>query len=377
MDYADPRKGLSGAYTLYKASKGKTYEQVKRMLEQQEGYQLHRQKKDVFFPIIGRGPGSYQADLMFLDEYKKFKAILCIINVNTRVAYGYALKTKEGIDEKLEEWLEQMKKDKLQVNYIQTDKGSEFVNKDVRGVLDKWGIEHDTVNVGDHSAQGKVERFNQTLRRLITIYQDANKTRDWVSPLNDLLYNYNHRFHSSLGGAPVNASESNEYYKALARIAVAKKEFLTYKKGDKVRVLLDKERFDKGRKTWSPEIHTIEDIKGHRLKISDIPGWKKHYDLQKVEGDVVKASERAPINKEARRKDKKVVRTLKKEGVSKEEGLGDERLIGRTIRRKVDGKFYNAKIVSFKEPYYKALYEEASPKIFEEFTSWQVERYSV
>lgn len=170
MDYYDPKKGLSSAYKMYKRG-GIKYEALRKLLNKEEPYQLNKQDHSVvYFPITGRGKYSYQADLMFVDD----APILCIINVNTRVAYAYVMKEKTASQtyDKFEEWIDNIK---VPIKYIQTDRGSEFNNVIVKELFEKNKIEHNMVNVDDHAGQGKIERFNQTLRRLITLYESATK----------------------------------------------------------------------------------------------------------------------------------------------------------------------------------------------------------
>ena len=211
---------------------------------------------------------------MFLDEDKGFKSILCIINVITRVAYAYPLqdKSENSVYDAFKKWL----KSGVEVEHLQTDRGSEFTNKKVKDLFKDINYYH--VNVADHYAQGKVERFNQTLRRLISIYQSAYKTSKWVDVLPDLLDNYNNRYHRSLGDAPNNVDEDTQFQIELKKYANAEKQFKLFKVGDKVRVLLNKEKFDKGRAEWSNEVYKIEEIEYHRLLVNG--KWYKHHQLQ-------------------------------------------------------------------------------------------------
>ena len=315
-DYYDPRVGLGSAYKYYKSQDKYTYKQIKEMLDKKEAFQLNKQgTKIAFFPIVGKGMYSYQADLMFPVEYNGYTCILCIINVITRVAYCYAMKnkTKEEVYDKFVKFFEDL--DGYPIHYIQTDNGKEFTNKKLRELLKKENIEYDTVDPEDHAGQGKIERFNGSLRRLITIYESAYKTRNWVNALDDLVYNYNHRYHSAIGCAPVECDEISQFDKELKKYDEAQKQFSMFSVGDRVRVLIPKQEFDKGREEWSNEIYKIDDIRGHKLLVDGV--WKKHYELQKIEAVHKKLFDNnEAIDKEAIRKEKKVKRDLRKEGVS-------------------------------------------------------------
>ena len=309
--YYDPRHGLGSSYKFYKSQNRYTYQQVKDMIAKQEAYQLNKQGRNVYFPIWGHGDGSYQMDLMFPPEVRGYTCILCIININTRYAYCYALKSKAGTYEALKRFFSDVK----DVHFMQSDRGSEFNNAKVKALLEKHDVEFDMVNTADHAGQGKVERFNETLRRLITVYCSAYKTRDWVSVLDDLVYNYNHRFHRVLGVAPANATEQTGLSKALEQYYAAKEQFDAFKIGSKVRVLTTKDLFDKGRKEWSNDVYKIDDIEGHKIHVAEM-GWMKPYEVQLVAAVHKRLfDDNKAIDTKAIKKEKKVKRDLRKEGV--------------------------------------------------------------
>ena len=185
--YYDVKHGLGSAYKFYKSQNKYTLAQIQGMIGKQEAYQINRQgTATAFFPILGVAPGSYQADLMFPEAWRGYTCVLCIINVITRVAYCYAQRSKSDTYDNLRLWLKSLDG---KVSFVQTDSGSEFVNHKVKALFEEEGIEFHAVDPGDHTGQGKVERFNGTLRRLITVYESAYKTRDWVSVLPDLVFN--------------------------------------------------------------------------------------------------------------------------------------------------------------------------------------------
>jgi len=72
--YYDPKTGLSSAMALYNRVRGKkiTLPEVKAWLSKQETNQIFQptdKTKIIYPPIIGQN-GDYQADLMFLTQYK-------------------------------------------------------------------------------------------------------------------------------------------------------------------------------------------------------------------------------------------------------------------------------------------------------------------
>ena len=311
--YYNPRTGLSslGAFYVRAKKEGFTRRQVAEFLAKQEVFQQNKQQpKKMFFPIIG-APHSYQADLMFMDAHRGYKYILSIIDVNTRKAWVVPLKLKSDTPAALVDWLGANK-----VKVLQVDAGSEFNNKTVKNYMSEHNMQLRTVATGLSTDQGKVERFNGTLRRLITLYLDAYKTLDWVTPLQALVENYNSRFHSALGTSPNEAKANAVRKKDWQRFTDAQKYFDSFAIGERVRALVNKDpTFSKGRQEWSRNVYTIDDIANHQFHLAG-KGWHKSWEVQKIPDELEQfTSEEQRPPTDAVRKAKKVVRNLSKEGI--------------------------------------------------------------
>ena len=311
IDFKDAKTGLSSINAIAKRSHEK-YDKVKEELNAQDGYQVNKQINQVhYFPILGKGPGSWQIDLMFVDAYKGVGTILCCINVNTRYAYSYSFKSKSDTYMYIEQFIEDAKKDDRKIAYVQSDRGSEFNNAKVKSIFDKHNIPLSFVNTADHTAQGMVERFNQSLRRLITLYISSNNNNDWVSALPDLMYNYNHRINRNLGTTPIEANEQTDLFRKFKQYRLAKADFDKLQVGDEVRILKNKEVFDKGRNEWSTKTYKIDKIDGIYF---DVDGKEyKYYKLQKVVGNSIPDNFENVIKEQ--KKVKKITKALNKEGI--------------------------------------------------------------
>lgn len=349
IDFKDPKRGLSGINATYKREKVK-YEEVSSDLKTQEGYQLNYSRNKVnYFPLWGFVNGSWQMDLMFPPAYKGVKIILCCIDINTRYAYAYCFRTKEQTHEYIKQFLVDAEKDKREVNYIQMDRGSEFTNNKVSDILGE--IEHRFVIKGDKAAQAIVERFNGTLRRLISNYISANNDNDWVKVFDDLLYNYNHRYHTGIEGTPAEATYESSLARQVKQYKRAKKDFNRFSVGDSVRTLKNKNLFDKGRQTWSDKVYKIVGIKGHKFILDD-DNLYRHYEVQKVGREAKDAKDDYEKQAIADKKAKKIIRALNKEGIldgvnqvelrtrsKREKTVWDASLVGRRVKKgKREGK---------------------------------------
>ena len=244
--YYNPRTGYINASQLYKKIKhtGITLKQVQEWLKKQESVQITHQKSQNSggIPITGK-PNSYQADLTFLTDLKAhnrgYTAILCIIEITSRKAYCYPIKTKTAteISKCIHEFLEDID---YQITYWTSDNGSEFKNKSVRKLLTDHQVNMQFADPNDKSRMGKVERFNRTIKTRIQKYFIANKSLNWIDVINDLVDNYNDTVHSRTKYSPneVTVDIANEIRaKERTKGHAAIQRFHSFNIGDNVRLL--------------------------------------------------------------------------------------------------------------------------------------------
>ena len=129
---------------------------------------------------------------------------------------------------------------------MQTDKGTEFINKDTQALLKKAGI-HWFATENETKAQ-VVERFNRTLKDRMFRYFTAHKTKHWLSVLPKLVENYNTSYHRSIKMTPLEASkkenEANVWNNLYGDVKPSHKPKL--KGGDKVRIFRLRGKFKIG-----------------------------------------------------------------------------------------------------------------------------------
>ena len=339
--YYDPRTGLSSLNAFYIRAKklGFTRREVAEFLARQDAYQVNKQQPSTpYFPIWGE-PFTYQADTldMGVKEYRGWRYILNIVDINTRQAWALPCKKKSQETELLLGWFMKHK-----VTVFQVDLGSEFSNK-----IDEYCAKHDIelrkVRKGESTDQGKVERFNGTLRRLITMYCSVFKTDDWVTDLPKLLENYNTRYCQPIGMAPNDATEKTASERNMVQYLAAQKKFDEFAIGERVRKLIHKSStFSKGKKRWSQEIYLITDIRNHEFELNNTT-WVKSWEVQPV-------ADNSPVGFEVFdnradevvvRKTRKVARDLSKEGVDASNVMDTG---VKFVRVKEGGKFFVGKV---------------------------------
>ena len=251
-------------------------------------------KKPVYHSIVGQKGGSYQGDLMFLEQYSKqnknYKGMALFIHVDTRMLYAYPFKTKS-----MTEMHTIVKKFLEEINHeivgLTTDSGVEWKNAQVSRLLTENNIEHFVTDPGNHTVLSRVDRVTRTLREKIERWFKVTGKVIWIDVIEKIVYAYNHAFHHGIDMEPASAGEDDEArirVEARQRGAKAVKEFEALQVGDQVRLLMDSAAFvKKTQARYSDEVYTIDSKDGFSFRIRSAAGVlqrKKyqHYKLLKI-----------------------------------------------------------------------------------------------
>mgnify|MGYP000458073037 CR=1 FL=1 len=226
----------------------------------------------------------------FVHKNGGFRYILVVLDIFSKVAYTEALKKKDkfAVANGLQSIFQNIN---YYPNTIITDEGLEFYNKNVREVLEKYGIHHYSIKTKLKASI--VERFNRTLKEKLEKYFYEKKTKRWVDVLQNMTQNYNNTPHRSIGMPPSAVNQKNA--KAIFKRMFPDINLYTKPKlgiGDLVRILINKSIFDKGYKQrWSEDIYKIIRANSSAgrtwYKVADlsgniIPGIKYYYQLNIV-----------------------------------------------------------------------------------------------
>lgn len=300
--YYNPATGFQGITNLLrearKVKSSITRKQVKDFLEAQETYQITKRppkKKREKLPITA-GLGTFQADLAFLPDYKKsnngYSVLLTIVSVNTRKAYALPLKSKSGKQLKEaftklypELYDETKEGDKIPLSILHTDDGTEFKNREMKAFYKDNFIQHRISKTEQHNHLGIIERFNRTLKALMFKYFKAKNTTKWVSVLPQFIRNYNNTYHSILKTSP-NEVEAEEFFRDqfLKTLDILNEEKTEpeLKVGDRVRILLPRQQFQKEGQTYSTEIYTISKVNRASVLLEDYQGRISKNKVQRI-----------------------------------------------------------------------------------------------
>lgn len=265
--------GYSSIDKLVKATKGKmNREDVKNWLQSQETYTLHKPVQRRFARnkyILSNCNELWQADLSDMRSYSKYNDgynyILCVIDVFSKYAFARPLKKKNSVT--IKQCFDSIfNESEATPRHIQSDKGTEFVSRDVRQYFRSKNINYYTTNNPDIKAS-IVERFQRTLKMKMWRYFTHKHTYRYVDILQDLLNSYNNSFHSSIKMRPSDVNSSNimmvwrNLYDKQNLKQNINSEFGKLRVGDYVRITKYKHIFQKGYETnWSDEIFIISSI---------------------------------------------------------------------------------------------------------------------
>ena len=207
--------GDIGRDRLYAAVKrqfaGISRPQVQAFLNNQELHQLVQQvkKHKVNKAIVMSKPMErWQADLVDTSKYKSPQNsnttfLLTVIDCFSKFAWVVPLKNKQAVTV-----AKAMESVFAAANgtpaTIQTDNGGEFED-DFARLLEKRGIIRATSRSYNPQANGQIERFNGTLKRMIQAHMMKKETRTYVPQLADMVATYNELYHTGIRQRPIDA----------------------------------------------------------------------------------------------------------------------------------------------------------------------------
>lgn len=239
------------AYTarLARSKDGRTF------LDRQLAYSLHRPVRKIFprrRTIVALPYRIFQADLADLSLLKAsnrgYKFILTVIDAFSRLAFAEPLKNKTGGHVSIALKKIFSKCEKIP-GFLHTDRGSEFYNEKVLGLLKSLGVELYSTDQLKTKAS-IVERFNKTIKTRLYMYMTANFTKNYVGKLESLVESYNNAPHRSLGGLTPRQASGGEFrgaaYHALYPKITKKAPKPKLSIGDIVRIAREQKAFEKG-----------------------------------------------------------------------------------------------------------------------------------
>ena len=172
--------------------------EVKEWLMKNLTYTLHKPvkvniSKSTRPVVVFEIDEQWQADLVDMSKLSKknkgYKFLLVCIDVLSKYAWLRPLKSKTGLAIK-NALKDIFVSDQRIPQVLQTDKGKEFLNSEVNGLLKKYGVK--LVTTFSERKASVVERLNRTLKSIMFKYFTHHNTRAYIEVLPDLVSKYNH-----------------------------------------------------------------------------------------------------------------------------------------------------------------------------------------
>lgn len=208
----------------------------------------------------------YEVDLVEMQTLSRynhgFRYYLALINTFTKMGYTAALKSKKGSEVALA-FDKLVTENKLTMDNLSSDKGTEFFNSNFKSVMKKHNINH--YHTFTEIKCSIVERWNRTIKsNLFRLFTERN-TLNWVDGLLDeVVKEYNHSKHRTIAMRPVDVTKKTEDL-VRQRLAVSKTPIKKpkFKVGDYVRISRwQRNIFSKTYLgSWSEELFLIRQIK--------------------------------------------------------------------------------------------------------------------
>ena len=224
----------------------------------------------------------FAADLVEMQKFAKlnkgYRYLLTCIDIFSKYSWVIPLKDKKGIT--IKNALEKIF-NKRKPKFLWTDKGKEFYNKQVQDLLNDNNIKLYSTNNSEIKS-AVVERFNRTFKNMMYKKFTENNNTIFYNILDELVNNYNDKYHSTIRMSPIEGSKkiNENKIKNIYNFEKTKK-LGKFKIGDKVRISLEKNFFKKSYETnWTEEIFVIYDI-----KYSNVPYYYlKDLNNEKLDG---------------------------------------------------------------------------------------------
>ena len=228
--------------------------------------------KPVYLPIYSENGGSYQFDTFIQRKVPHF---LVFININTRKAYAYPMRTKGTNDviDALTKFFNEVK----DVKVLRSDQDAAYLSNNTLEFLREKGVRYLTTEDENHNVLGIINRFMRTIRDL-----SGNEVIS-AEEMKELVDAYNTTVHSSTNVAP------NEMTKEQEKEYITKKRIDTqnktraydFKPGDRVRIIIEPKALTKKRSNLTPESFIVDSRSGNMflIKAKDhsvdyYPGYK-------------------------------------------------------------------------------------------------------
>ena len=255
---------------------------IEAWFKSQEVVQVNAKVKGVNLKITAK-PRTFQIDVMFYKIGQSLKPFLLLVDIMSRKAFCYSIPGEKNMTKIITAYNKFLQ----EVDYVKAVEGDgEFDNTAFKKLNEEKGIQVNTSVAKDNhftagNKLGIIDRLTRTLKENIRKYRSSVGTLGNLQNMIDIVVNmYNDSPHRGINGKTPNQmwddikeQEKRNVIDTMRNDKIFNK--LTLSIGDDVRVLENKDKFDKGNAQFSQEIYEIHDRVGYSYKVKDSEGSVK------------------------------------------------------------------------------------------------------
>ena len=295
---------------------------IQDYLKNQEVNQVNTTVNKSYEYKITAPPRTFQIDIFWWKRGDTLQPILLLVDILSRKAWAYVL-TKSKKEKRAEvnvATLQQFKAEVGNINGLEGD--NEFSSGPIKKFCDDNNIRLDTsVAKEEHISNGNklgiIDRLVRTLRQLIESYYTitGHRTDNIKDVMTSVIDTYNDSSNRGLKNRTPNEvydNHDNQLARHLTDMVhnhnVHKS--VPFKSDDKVRILEDKGKFDKGKNTFSKDVYTVNKKQGYKILVDGTSRKLKPSELLKVNSVSNPISDKYIQEKKADKKAGQVVNSL-------------------------------------------------------------------
>ena len=267
---------------------------IQAYLKNQEINQVNTTVNKSYEYKITAPPRTFQIDIFWWKKSDTLIPILLLVDILSRKAWAYVL-TKSKQEKRAEvnvTTLREFQKEVGNINGLEGD--NEFSSGPIKNFCEENDIRLDTsVAKEEHISNGNklgiIDRLVRTLRQLIDNYYTitGHRTDNIKDVMKSVIDTYNDSSHRGLNNQTPNEVYNNHDNQLARHLADSLHNHNIYKSvpfkdDDKVRILEEKGKFDKGKKTFSKEVYTVNKKEGYKILVNGTSRKLKPAELLKV-----------------------------------------------------------------------------------------------
>ena len=295
---------------------------IQEYVKNQEISQINTTVNKSYEYKITAPPRTFQIDIFWWKRGDTLQPILLLVDILSRKAWAYVL-TKSKKEKRAEvnvATLQQFKQEVGNINGLEGD--NEFSSAAIKKFCEDNNIRLDTsVAKEEHISHGNklgiIDRLVRTLRQLIESYYTItghrkDNIKDVMSSVIDTYNDSSNRGLKNKTPNEVYENHDNQLARHLTDMVHNQNIYksVPFKPDDKVRILEERAKFDKGKKTFSKDIYTVNKKQGYKILLEGTSRKLKPGELVKVNSVSNPISEKYIQEKKADKKAGKIVNSL-------------------------------------------------------------------